>query len=74
MYGGTGRNHKTVAGSQNHCQCKESISNAVMSATTEKQQLVLQHRLSSIDTIVNFWTPPKSQGGQLRKKYFGWHK
>ncbi len=28
-----------------------------------KQQLDLLHQLSSIDTIVNFWSPPKSQGG-----------
>ncbi len=34
----------------------------------------LQHQLSSIDTIVIFGRPPKSQGGQLGKKYFGWHK
>ena len=28
----------------------------------------------SIGSIVNFWTPPKSQGGHVQKKYFGWHK
>ena len=50
---------------------KSAARSRVKSAATEAA--AAQHQLSSIGSIVNFWTPPKSQGGHLQEKYFDWH-